>query len=117
MYRSDEEADGDVPEGVPVEERREKEVTNEEKKVYVTTKLVPPKDFTITKEDVKRHGLTRGCAGCRSCFYGVARQPHNVACREKFREIMRKEAKVKNAEKRKEEFEKKTQQMNSHTEF
>ena len=99
-----------MPEGVPVEEKRDKGTSQEEKKTFVTTKLLPPKGFTITKEDVMWYKPTRGCAGCRSCFYGVARQPHNASCRERFRELMKEEAKVKNAEVRKEEFARKVEE-------
>ena len=95
---------------MPLEERREGTVTPEEKKVFVTTRLIPPKDFMITKDDVTRHRPTRGCGGCRSCFYGVARQPHTEACRERFRSLMKEEMKVKNAEVRKEEFERKVEE-------
>ena len=49
--------------------------------------------------------LRRGCGGCSSWFRGLARQPHTEACRERFRGLMREDAKVKNQEERKKYFE------------
>ena len=51
-------------------------------------------DFYIKKEDAEKHGYTRGCGGCSSWFRGLARQPHNEACRERFRNLMKEDAKV-----------------------
>ena len=49
-YKGDESEDGEVPEGVPMEERKEGTTSLEEKKVFLTTRLLPPKDFMITKK-------------------------------------------------------------------
>ena len=51
-YKDHEERDGDLPEGVQVEEKRE----NTEKgptKVYIDVRSTPPRDFKITKADGK----------------------------------------------------------------
>ena len=40
-------------------------------------------------------------------FRGLARQPHNDGCRERLRTILKEGAKVKNAEGRRQDFEKK----------
>ena len=59
-----------------------------------------PREFYITIEDAKKHKYTRGCGGCTSFNRGLGRQPHTVECRERFRNLMREEAKVINSEER-----------------
>ncbi len=49
----------------------------------------------------------QGCGGCSSWFRGLARQPHSEGCRERFRELMKEDAKVKNTNERKREFDEK----------
>ena len=66
-----------------------------------------PREFYIKKEDLEEHGYTRGCGGCSSVFRGLARQPHNEACRERLRSILKEGAKVKNAVGRRKDFEEK----------
>ena len=61
-------------------------------------------EFYIKKEDCEKHGYTRGCGGCASWLQGFGRQPHSEKCRERFREILKGEAGVKNAEARKAKF-------------
>ena len=41
-----------------------------------------------------KHGVTRGCAGCSSWFRGLGRQPRSEACRERFRDLLRDDARV-----------------------
>ena len=65
--------------------------------MVVVTKERAPRDFYIKKTDAEKHGYTRGCAGCSSWFRGLGRQPHNEACRERFRTLMQDEAKVQHA--------------------
>ena len=75
--------------------------------VYVDTKSRIPRDFFIKKEDGEKHGFTRGCPGCNSWFRGLARQAHSDACRERFRGLLREDARIKNAEARKRIFDEK----------
>ena len=75
--------------------------------VFIETKSKVPREFYIKKEDLEEHGYTRGCGGCSSVFRGLARQPHNDVCRERLRGILKEGAKVKNAEGRRQDFEKK----------
>lgn len=75
--------------------------------MYVDTRKPVPRDFYISKIDAEKHGYTRGCAGCPSWFRGLSRQPHNAQCRERFRNLMREDAKVRNNEVLKREFENK----------
>ena len=75
--------------------------------VFIETKSKVPREFYIKKEDLEEHGYTRGCGGCSSVFRGLARQPHNDGCRERLRTILKEGAKVKNAEGRRQDFEKK----------
>ena len=65
-----------------------------------------PRDFYISQRDAEKHGYTKGCGGCSSWFRGLGRQPHTEACRNRFRELMKNDAKVKNNEVRRNEFEK-----------
>ena len=104
-YKDARDADGDVPEGVPVEEKIEE--GNGNKVVFVETRHKVPRDFYIKKEDAEKHGYTQGCGGCSSWFTGLARQPHTEKCRDRFRDLMKEGAKVKNQETRKREFEEK----------
>ena len=99
-YKGAEEADGDLPEGVPVEEKGASAGGNGGI-VFIETKERPPRDYYITFEDVKKYGITRGCGGCSSFTRGLARQPHTEPCRERLRKLMKDEVKVKQAEERK----------------
>ena len=105
-YKDAIDADGEVPEGVPEEERKS-DKNGPENFVFVETKKKPPREFYIRKEDAEKHGYTRGCGGCSSWFRGLARQPHTEACRERFRNLMKEEAKVVNTQLSKREFEEK----------
>jgi hypothetical protein len=79
-------------------------------KIEIKMKKVTPREFQIRKEDAEKHGHTRGGAGCMSWFRGaVGRQPHNDACRERFRGLMRDEARTQLADQKKEEFEKRVE--------
>ena len=49
-------ADGDVPEGVPVEERSEVSMPSGGPAVVVQTKDKAPRDFYITMKDAEKHG-------------------------------------------------------------
>ena len=80
-------------------------------KFTVYTRRVPPRAFQIRKE---KHGFTRGCAGCSSWFRGLGRQPHSVECRARFAELMKEDAKFKNAEVRKREFNEKMARKRIH---
>ena len=75
--------------------------------VFMETRDKTPRDFYIKKTDAEKHGYTRGCAGCSSWFRGLGRQPHTEACRERFRGLMREEAKVQHAAEKRKEFEEK----------
>ena len=69
------------------------------------TKSRVPRDFYIRKPDAEKHGYTRGCPGCDSWFKGLSRQAHTAACRERFRGLMKEDARVVDQAKRKREFE------------
>ena len=104
-YKEALDADGDLPEDVPRVEAREGGGGNGGRIVVVNTREQVPRDFHIRKEDAEKHGYTKGCGGCSSWFKGLARQPHNQNCRDRFAELMKEDAKFKNAAARKEEFE------------
>ena len=100
-----ESADGDIPEGVPPEERPKTGEDKSGKVVYVDVREKTPRDFGITWQVIKDNHPTAGCAGCWSRWNGLAFQPHSSKCRERFREIMKDTARVKNAEKRRAAYE------------
>ena len=106
-YKDHEDQDGDLPEGVSVEERPP-EVDRGElgKIIYTDTRLEPPPEFFIQRKVIEDYGITRGCAGCSSFFHGTP-QPHNEGCRERFRGLLKETAKMNNYERRKKEYEEK----------
>ena len=103
-YKDAEDADGEVPEEMLVEPISGESRGTEDGVVVIQTRKVPPRQFHIRKDDAERHGYTRGCAGCSSWFRGSTRQPHSEACRNRFRELLKDEAKFQNAEARRKEF-------------
>ena len=103
-YKDDRGADGDLPEDVPQAVAPEPPGPRGGV-VFVQTRDRVPRDFYIKKTDAEKHGYTRGCAGCSSWFRGLGRQPHTEACRERFRHLMRDEARVQHAEGKRKEFE------------
>ena len=74
------------------------------KPVVIKVRELKPREFQIRKEDAEKHGYTRGCGGCSSWFRGLARQAHTPACRERFRELMKDDARKKLAEQKKAEY-------------
>ena len=71
----DEEADGRRPEGTfrkTLGEGEKVEAKKVEEEELVNMKV--PKRFTITKEDVRAHGPTRGCPGCKASILGRQHQ-------------------------------------------
>ena len=94
-YKDCPDADGDVPEGVPVEDKLATQAGERERVVILDTSERIPREFYITHENAKEHGYTRGCPGCSSWFKGLSRQPHTSACRERFRGLMENDARVK----------------------
>ena len=101
-YKDAMDADGDLPEAV---EPREPDRNQRDRIVLVETKAKVPREFYMKKEDLDKHKITRGCPGCASMMYrGTARQPHNEKCRERFRDILKDDARVKNTKARKVEF-------------
>ena len=91
-----------MPEGVPegaeteAEVRQEQSSGSSDKRVYVEVGEKVPRDFYISKKDGEKHGFSKGCGGCSSWFRGLGRQPHTEACRARFKEFMKNDAKVKN---------------------
>ena len=71
----------------------------------VKTREVRPRDFQIRKTDADRHGFSRNCAGCSSWFKGTP-QAHTNVCRERFRGLMKEDAKKRLADTKMEEYNK-----------
>ena len=97
-------ADGDVPEEVIAEPKVE---TADRGPVFIETRAKAPREFYPKKEDADTFGYTKGCGGCSSWCRGLGRQPHIEACRDRFRELLKDEARVVNAQERKKDFEEK----------
>ena len=85
-----------------------KELSEEERRVLqekVSTKEAVPKRFSIRMQDIKDHGATEGCGGCKSMFTrGVARQAHTEACRRRFEREMADDERVKASVEREKDF-------------
>ena len=105
-YEGDEYEDGALPDPVDAENPVQDEGLHVRQPVRVQTRDGRPRDFQIKKKDVEKYGVTRGCAGCSSWYRGLARQPHNDRCRERFRELLKDEARTKLAGAKRKEFEK-----------
>ena len=98
------EDEGDLPEGIPAEERLAGGSSGN-KVIFVDVREKQSQDFSITKKDVENHRPTRGCAGCSSMFRNMGRRPHSAQCRERFRELLRNEARVQHNEAKRKELE------------
>ena len=103
-FEEDPEADGDLPEAAG---HRLTEASaqggHREKVINVRTKEAKPREMYITEKNMREHGYTTGCGGCTSVLMGTGRQPHSDRCRHRFGELLKGEAKAKNAERRKRE--------------
>lgn len=94
-------ADGDLPEEVRWDTAEVNLMGGQyEKVVIVSTKESKPRGIYVTEKNIIEHGPTRGCGGCTSIMKSTGRQPHNEACRSRFSELLKHEAKVKNADMR-----------------
>ena len=115
----DPDADGELPEAPeqPPEQPRGESQSSEARgsdeaprKIVVNTRQPAPKEFYIKKRDIEAHGHTRGCAGCRTMFQGGTRQSHSAECRERFRELLKDEEKVKRTEEKRKDYEQKMEE-------
>ena len=111
-WDGDPEADGELP----ADEKRgsaSRSAASDvmDKVAIVSTKDAKPCGLYVTAKNVVDHGSTRGCGGCSSLGRGSARQPHNETCRERFMQLLKMEAKVKNAEMRKRDVVEKAEGM------
>eukprot|EP00973_Karenia_brevis_P023329 3212314-Karenia_brevis.AAC.1 len=76
-HEEDEEADGEVPEGVGDEERKKKDHESvsggdKDRVVYIETRSRVPRSFKITEDDVDKYKPTPGCSGCSALRRGMA---------------------------------------------
>ena len=103
----DPDADGDMPEdAAPVGEQQGGGGGGgqEPRVVVVNVREPAPKEFYIKKRDVEAHGVTPGCAGCRTMFLGGTRQNHSAECRERFRALLQGEERVQRMEAKKRDY-------------
>ena len=108
---SDPLADGEIPEEVAPKEHGQGDVgggaVGGPKVVVVNMREQAPKEFYIRRKDVEEHGITKGCAGCRTMFHGGTRQNHTAECRERFRQILQHDARVQRMADKRKEYEEK----------
>ena len=102
-YKGEEYADGEVPAEVTAEKTEPN--VNPRGMIVIETRERAPREFYIKKADADKHGYTRGCGGCSSWSRGLARQPHTEECRNRFKALLKDEARVVNADERKKDFE------------
>eukprot|EP00973_Karenia_brevis_P064586 8972634-Karenia_brevis.AAC.1 len=103
-YKDAEDADGDLPGGVPDEEREAPDPHQSKegpKVIYVQTRT---KEALFGPDGASKK--TRGCQGCDAPTRGMAYQPHTHKCRERFTEMLKDSAKVRHQKARMEEFKK-----------
>ena len=51
--------------------------------------------FRVDKQDIERHGVTRGCKGCEAAVTGRNKREHSEQCRRRFEEALADDEKVK----------------------
>ena len=83
-WHADVEDEGDLPEGIPLEEKVAARSSGD-KVISVVVREKQPQDFSIAKKDVETRRPARGRAGCSSMFRNMGRQPHSVESRERRR--------------------------------
>ena len=59
--------------------------------------VAAPRGFAITREDLEKHGYTKGCPGCNAIIRKTSKQRHSQACRVRMEEAMKGEDKVERA--------------------
>ena len=108
----DAEADGDIPETPAEDAQTGKGQVSEAqgsddppRVVVVNTREIAPREFYIKKRDLDEHGHTRGCPGCRTMIQGGTRQAHTAECRERFRELMKDDEKVRRTQEKRKDYE------------
>ena len=98
------EADGDMPEEAEEVPAGPQGGGAAPRVVVINTRETPPEEFYIKRQDVELHGVTKGCAGCRTMFGGGTRQNHSAECRERFRALLQGEQRVQRMEAKRREF-------------
>ena len=73
--------------------------------MFIDTRDKVPRKFYISRRDAQKYGYTKNCPGCTSWLKGESRKPHTNACRDRFAELMRGQAKYENSQQRMMEFE------------
>ena len=69
-----------IPETRPVEKSKQLDVEETSRR-----------RVRITKEMIEKYGITRKCQGCTAINRGIAKQPHNKACRARLEERLKEE--------------------------
>jgi hypothetical protein len=103
-------ADGEIPEEKLEDGIEERSGGVELKGLVFVDGAKIPREFQIKLADAEKHGFTRGCGGCSSWHRGLARQPHTEPCRKRFEQLLKDEARVKNAKRKMEEFRRREEQ-------
>ena len=63
-----------------------------------------PRRAKILRTDLRVHGYTVGCEGCKAALAGKPARTHSEKCRKRMEELMRSEPRVKEANARVDRF-------------
>ena len=63
-----------------------------------------PRRAKITKQDLKEHGFTARCEGCRAALANKPARPHSQECRDRMENLMKDNPRVQVAKRRQDEF-------------
>jgi len=89
----DPDGDGEVPEVI----RLAPDAVPPEREV-VEEKL--PRNASIAKADLEKHGYSARCPGCQAILRGRAHQAHSIGCRKRLEEEMKNDPKVERAKRK-----------------
>ena len=69
-----------------------------------------PRHVRIHKSDLKAHGFTARCEGCRAALTGRPSRPHSEECRKRLEQLMKDDPKTKAQQARVDDFERVAQE-------
>ena len=103
MNAEDDEADGDNMEVIRVgPEDAEAAAQKQDKEQFGDIPV--PRRVKIGKNDLREHGYTARCEGCRAALAGKPAKPHSEECRARMEKLMKGNPKMQAAQKRMNEF-------------
>ena len=76
----------------------------EEAKRLAKEEVAAPRAFNSRQRDYDIHGYSPRCAGCRALLMKTSRQKHTDECRRRMERMMKDDARVHSAKRRRSEF-------------